>query len=382
MASNKKLIILGLVLVFVLITIFLVWKFDFIERLGSEIKLRQELRRFQQSLGLLNTLEKEKRPQAIPELEKIIKFPTSLDKEAYAKILLAGVFFDNNDTAFKAIGLLKEVAIEEKYPKRWRAIAINNIAQVANNYPKDFREKYIFSSQPFESFYKKEKNLSLVIRRLYEWSDQLHPLDIPNYQIAHWYADMLARDRIQPYLSLEKKEKYSLILNQRLKKADQLFAQTPLSKQDHDTLLLVYLLKARILGKLYLINPSNEAKTNTEIFFKKALKIDQEIFLPKKTGYATLFHYAAFLAEVYGNSKINEIKSLLTPLYDPSINRNQGFFSQFLTNEKTSFYIKHYHKREILLLVNLDERFKDLLKQLGWTDEQLNTKITPLGKQK
>lgn len=375
--KNKKLILflsLGVVLVGAL---FLLWKFDVIVKIVNKIKLQQlqqESQTFEKALSLLNTLEPAEEVKAIPGLESILKSPSSLDKEAHAKILLASAYFSSN-RPIDAIKLLKETATNGNYLRSWRAVAVLHLALAVNDYPKDFREAYIFSGQPFETFYK-EKDLSLAIRKLYGWSDELFPGVVPNYLIAHWYAERLIRDKISPYLVQNKKEAYRLILDYRLGKGDMLFAEVPMERWDQDMLLLSYLIKARILAKLYFINSSDEAKKiEAENYFKKALIVAQKTYLPKKMGYAAPFHYAAFLGEAYGTSKQAEIKSLLDPLYDSQ--RKPDFFN-FLRDAKSSDRDGYYYKREIILAAKFDSRFEDLLKQLGWTEEQLNVKIASL----
>jgi len=374
MRINRKNLAFVLSFAFLLLgTVFVVWKFDIVTQIDRKIRASQELRTATRaSRYVLNTLEPSEIKKAIPELEKILENPTSPEIEAASRVLLGLAYIYGSDRdAVTGIEILKDVAVRNNYPKVQRAIAVQYIAEVAGSYPEDFAKQHVFVGQPFESFYK-NGNFSVALRKLDEWADELFPIAVPNYRIAHWYAEQLMRNKINPYLSQPKEKQYFAILKQRLERADALFKKVPMNSWNQDRLLRSYLLRARTLGKLYLINGGDAVKSEAEKYFQLALEVNNKHFAPKGLGMAAPFHYAAFLAETASNNQVDikdKIKSLLEPIYGAPRDRNRAFFS-FLEREKEDAHAGHYHRREIILLANIDPRFKALLKNLGWTDSQ------------
>ncbi len=386
MFTQNKNKILVIILVFLLFIGggFVIWQSGIVNKIYNNIKLGQETKIFGKARNyVLNSTEPTSISQAIPDLEKLIDSSLPKEREAQAKTLLAlAYYYGAEPDAPKAISLLKETATNENYPKLERAIAVQYIAEIADDYGELFAQQHIFIGQPFENFYK-DKNLSLAIRKLNEWADSLWPIPIPNYRIADWYAERLVRDKFSPYLTEKKREEYQSILNQRLTKANTIFANVPMESWNQDRLMLSYLLRAKILGKLYVVQKDQTVKAEADKYFLLALEVYKKYFLPKGTGYAVPFHYAAFLTETNLEPNPEKINSLLTPIYEQPRGSNFSFsFFNFLEREKNSTHDKHYHKREILLLAKSNSRFGDLLKNLGWTEAQLNIKITPVAYEK
>ena len=319
----------------------------------------EENQRFEKALKHLNSLDKKEISKAIPKLEKIIQSPTSLEKEAYAKILLSLSHLLTRDS-IKAVELLKEVSINENYPKVWRAIAVQHLSELVDNYNENFIKTYIFIGQPFESFYK-EENPALAMRKLDEWSDKLFPTVVPNYRVAHWYAEQLTQNKLSPYLSDDERKIYLSELSQRLERADKIFADVPMESWDKDRLLLSYFLKARTLGKLYLLFPAETKKFgDAENFFKKAVEVHAATYLPQKLWFAPLFYYAAFLSEIAGDSRTEEIKSLLTPLYDETLSHKDPL-SNFFKREKILTMIRIITNEKLFLWRKLIQSLKTSL---------------------
>ncbi len=381
---NKKVGIYFISIVFLLGIVFIAWKFNVISQIGQKIRISQELRTVHKASNyVINTLEPTEISKGIPELEKILNNPTTIKIEAEARVLLGLAYVYGSDKDVVAgIKILKDVAVNNNYPKVQRAIAVQHITEIIDSYPESFAKQYVFVGQPFESFYKNE-NFGVALRNLDEWADELYPIAVPNYRIAHWYAERLIRNKINPYLSKSKEKQYFDILKQRLERADALFKTVPMDEWNQDRLLLCYLLKARILEKLYFVNGGDKMKNDARNYFQLALDVNNKYFSPKGIGLTTPFHYAAFLSETSSGNQadIDKIKSFLEPIYSASRDKNSGFFS-FLEREKMDTHNTHYHKREILLVTKFNSAFRDLLKQLGWTDEQLNIKIKSLAEQK
>ena len=279
--------------------------------------------------------------------------------------------------------MLKATAVNESYPKVRRAVDVQHIVDVIGFYDKNALKEYVFVGAPFDSFYKEEK-LGLAKRRLDEWADELWPIAVPNYRIALWYANQLLADKIKPRLSASKKTEYTNVLQQRLERADAIFATVPMEGRDSwdkDRLLLAYLTKAKILERLYIINGKADVadRNEADTYFNLALEVNDAVFVPKGYGVWPPFHYAAFLAETGAKNQVNvdKIKSLLAPLYAANRDKNERFFNR-LKNVSDDPSDEQYLKQQVLLLVQIDPQFRGLLKELGWTEAQLNVKVEPL----
>lgn len=345
---------------------------------------------FSKPLNYLNSLDPEKTSLAIPELEKIIKSPASRQNEAYAKILLALAYF-NIGKPVESAGLFKEVAKNDEYPNKQRALAVYHLIQIANNQGLDFFRQYILNDEPFKSFYTETNadpgdNASLAIRKMAEWEDSLSPSVMANYRIANWYAEKLFENELRPFLTDFEKDEYNKILIQKLQKADEFFAQWPLQimeSGDRGILSSIYLQKGVIYEKHYLVSGISSSKITAENSYKEAAKLHQSVFLPKKLKLEIPFYYAAFLAEIYGKSRLVEIRKLTEPIHDSAVSeiKKDEAFLAFLKNGKVLPEIR-FAKRALLMLAKVDPDFKNLLKNLGWSDENLEMKIIALPKKK
>lgn len=334
--------------------------------------------------------------QTADKIEKLLnkkKFE-NLDQEANFLILLAASYINNSDNSRikEGIDILKNIVTNSNYSNKWRAVALDRLAVYGNDIGLKLSKKYIFNEGLFKPLIK-EKKLGIAIRRLYEWSDNLFPMVNPNYQIAHWYAVQLIENKENKNLSQDEYREYLSLAKERSKKGEIIFRQTPLWLYDWERLVLIYQIHGKVAGKLYLLKGYNNKK-EVEESFKKAIEVYKDKFQITSSFISvakisspslrrilpsTVFYYAAFLAETDGESRKEDIKTILEPIYNSELIKLKPFnFYEFLQDEKNSNHNEHYHKREILLVAKIDSRFKDLLKQLGWTDEQLNVKIAPL----
>lgn len=384
--NKKSIFITAIILLFFVVAVgiyyFFFTKKTFEQNKAEIIKLMTEGDNYSQTANKIEKLLNEK------------EFENS-DQEAHFKILLAASYINNSDNPKirEGINILKNLAVDSNYSNGWRAVALDRLSVYGNDIGFKLSKKYIFNDGPFKPLIKENK-LGIAIRRLYEWSDDLFPMVNPNYQIAHWYLVQLVEDRENKNLSQDKYKEYLSLAKERIKKGETNFKRSPLWLYDWERLVLIYQLHGKVLGKLFLLKEYNNKK-EIEESFKKAIEVYKEKFniasLPipaskisapslKRLLPSTVFYYAAFLAETDGEFRKKDIKIILESIYDTELMKPKNFsFYGFLKNEKNSAHDKHYHKREILLLANLDERFKDLLKQLGWSDEQLNIKIISLG---
>ena len=369
-------------LVLIIAVPLIIWQLDTI---GQARKVDQQSQQYKSAADLVvNTLDPAEIKKGIPELEKILENPASIEIEANTRSILAlALIYGENPDLKRGMEMLKATAVNESYPKVRRAVDVQHIVDVIGFYDKNALKEYVFVGAPFDSFYKEEK-LGLAKRRLDEWADELWPIAVPNYRIALWYANQLLADKIKPRLSASKKTEYTNVLQQRLERADAIFATVPMEGRDSwdkDRLLLAYLTKAKILERLYIINGKADVadRNEADTYFNLALEVNDAVFVPKGYGVWPPFHYAAFLAETGAKNQVNvdKIKSLLAPLYAANRDKNERFFNR-LKNVSDDPSDEQYLKQQVLLLVQIDPQFRGLLKELGWTEAQLNVKVEPL----
>lgn len=335
------------------------------------------------AIAKLNTLDAPEVSKAIPDLETALKLARAPERKAQVKVLLARAYLEGEaPDRLKSVSLFKEVALDEGAPRVWRAIASQLLAEVADAYFRKVPLEDIYSGDPLSAFYQ-ERNPNLALRRLWEWSDQLFPTVVPNYQIAHWYATQLAKDHFFPHLSAGQRSEYAQLASQRLRRADAIFARVPPNAWDNDRLFLSYIVKARTLAKLSLVSGSADKqrlqKAANEAF-EKALDVAQRVYLPKGLRRAVPFRYAAFLAEAYGSARAAQIHALLqmAALFKAPAERDT-FLVNYLTAERGPQHNQHYHKREILLLAKADPQFANLLRELGWREDELGVPVSGSG---
>ena len=172
-----------------------------------------------------------------------------------------------------------------------------------------------------------------------------------------------------------------------LRQGDKLLASNIQNNVSKNILSQAYSLRARILAGLYTYN-AGPLKEEVEQNYQKALDLfkDSDNYISRKHSMLTTrFQYAAFIAEFEGKNGTSKIKSIIEPAisgFNDSEIKKADFYDNFLRNISKPEMNFHYRKRRALLIAKYIPEFKDLLKQLGWTDEQLNTKITPIGEQK
>lgn len=337
---------------------------------------QEEAAAFKKATGYFNTLEGSDVARVVPEMEKIIASPASIDDEAHAKILL-GVAYASTGKQVEAAKLYKEVALSGNYPDIWRGIAASDLLNVADTQGEDFSRQYVFDAEPFKA-YIAEGDFNLAERRLAEFSDALHSAVLPNYRIANWYAERLVEDKISPYLTKEEREGYLKTLTERLHKGDSItINEEGLESTDASNLLSIYVTRGLAAQKFYLVSSAAREKAMAEKSFTKAIALYNKIYLFHRLKLLVPFYYAGFLAEFYGAPRKSDIEKALDVVMDAATDRSGTFFT-FLKNERGDAHLQHYHRREILLVAKFDERFKALLKDLGWTDAQLNAPVKPL----
>ncbi len=309
-------------------------------------------------------------------LRALLKDPQAnnikLKELGYLKIYYADALSEIDEV--EAHSILKELAVDSQYPNDVRYMAINYIVndyELAPDY--EYAKKYIFTGEPYKSFLQ-EDDIELAIRRLNEWSDEILPNVIANYRIAKWYASQIYQN---PSLPSSQRAEILGAMNERLTKADELFAQYKSIMTDR-SIGLAYELKARTI---YMAGESGYKEKARDLFEEShnALKFvspSDSIFKGTYRARAELYR-AAFLAKEYSDSptEIARIKSTLWH-YNDFLESSQGKqerntrLVKFLTEARDSTDLKFpfpdFNQEDLKNLCKIDERFKKNIENLNY----------------
>jgi hypothetical protein len=245
------------------------------------------------------------------EFEQYLNKDISVPEEGRAKIHLSNAI--NEIDHERATLLLKEVALDTKYPDHIRSLAIN---WIVNDYELDsdraFFRKTVFTGEPFGGFLA-SGDIELAMRRLNEYSFELTPNAIAGYRVAKWYAAELYKN---PQLSAEDKQQLADKMSDWLEKADALLAAHQNAALPQ-RVGLAYELKARIR---HLSARTDEDLKMAEESFQKALEVlwrEPRTVFQVVYGARALLYYSSFLLRNEGGeNKIKNIQSKLDGLFN------------------------------------------------------------------
>ncbi len=343
----------------------------------------------QQVLDIGNKLYSDgKFNEFIVEIEKILNNNNGVidtQQQNKAKALLAWAYFNKNatiDDRIKAVQINKSIINNSSSSERDKANALIALGDYYHrNDDEDFARRYIFNDGEFAKILKEsDDNIELSIEKLYEWSNEFYPTAIAYYQIGNYYCylELLSIEGKNPRLITSIREQYIANVKEMLRQGDELFTQTNAS--------YAYNLRTRILACLYAYD-AGPTKEEIEDDYQKTISLYQSserLYTKTNLILTVYFQYASFIAEFEGEKGTSKIKSIIKPAISGFNNpetRKADFYNNFLRNISKPEMNFHYRRRRALLIAKYVPEFKYLLKQLGWTNEQLNIKITPLGEQ-
>jgi len=261
--------------------------------------------------------------------------------------------FDNQPLV--AIPLFKEIVANPEYPLTTRAYSVQAMGQAYYSFNDQAITEEIFKDSPYKEMYSKD-DTALSYRKLFEYASSFYPLGIPETRIAQWYAQEIVNSSKSGNTS--NNESYKNIIRTKLANATTDIARTQ-TNPDRGSLYIPEILtrKASILGMLSL--SGDESLGNPEEAFKKSMDT--------ATGSAVYeaqarYFYALFLAKKYGAERSTEIWDILSNFYATTRYDNTGIV-RFIKNEKNN---QTGSKENIVMLANLDMKFKNYLIKLGW----------------
>jgi len=391
--KNKKIIIsvflgLSLISAAILSGYFLVGK-------GNQIAREKEISRLNENFNLgkssiVQSINEGNSYQGAIEKANLLlenKEFADLGQEANLKILLAESYVNDlrEDDFKKGLNILKESAANDAYPAKWRAIAFDRLVSFVSSKGASFAKENVFNDAYFSPMME-EGDLGIALRKLDERSLALYNTVVPNYRIANWYALQLIENG---KLSEEEKKKYLQITKAMLENGEALFnKEDPHANWDDVRLILVYQYYGEVATKLYLLKEFDDSQKIIDSF-NNAVKIyekrynfkdwpvakDKIIALPLKAQLPSLiFSYATSSAVIQNQENQEKIGAILGVLYDKEWNEKNIFnIFDFLSSEKNISHANQYHRLKIVSLAKADNRFANLLKELGWTENDLNS---------
>jgi hypothetical protein len=386
MERNNKIIVL-LVLVLIIVIIFLGW-------LVSRNKFRSNIRSGEFVSGDLKPysdrlfdLEKKMDEEANTrvkvlgiesEIRKIMQSSPSADDEAHAKLLLARIFiyrFGDNGSVVEGINLAKEIPKYEKYSKIWRAKALEFISNLIRDVPDQDYVDMIWNDTYYKPFQDKDYPDSGGVRNICKASLEIYPLPLCSYRLAGFDLNRLIEDRVFHTLSDEERSDYSNDAKNKIAQAEALLSIYPFPYKNLFDQARISLRRAKRQKEMFLLGWGNsDSLGESEKNFKACMDAYSKgtISMYHSSVYV-IYNYVSFLAEVYGEDRISEIKELtnnIAELYQQ--NPNSAFFVYMRKLKDPSFDNK-YISMQVSLLGKMNPEFKKIFLDMGWPEERLNT---------
>jgi hypothetical protein len=292
-----------------------------------------------------------------------------------------GQLYNRNGEYATGIPILKEIVANESLSSKLRVEAL--ITMVGPYYNGRLQEPLELIFADDASLYKEAlgtgnandpDDLQIALRRLLERGDSLYPMSYIKYSIALWYSGQLIDNNA---LTKEERDSYQLALLELLAEGNGL-RDIEIRSNDFRSPNLIYDLyfvaqnfkfyNLTILARLdksYV--GSVESAWNT--LMSEYDRIQDLSTAQKLVQSYTRFYYAAFLADIYGSAKQEEIISVMSPIalgIGDFANSNQ-FLLPFFEKELTRPQVERGHNEKFILAVaSLDVDFKNLLESKGW----------------
>lgn len=262
----------------------------------------------------------------------------------------------------EGIKILKEVSLDESYPKFERSSAISYAASVALASDLDFAKNYVFTGDIWSGFLPignfDREALELAVRRAFEWSADLYSVFPSEYRIAWWYSKQIIEGKTK---SDEEIKQFVAIIKDRMIKGNVSLGIAQAAGTFPSRVVAGYILRGIALEGLYVAGESSieEVKNtyNQALAIAEANKDDVEAYA--RIPYAR-YNLANFLVNRVKTYDTKEIRDILSPLYDYNIN-SSAFFGFLRSDAERS-------NKGIIALSKVDPRFKELLLSLGWKE--------------
>ncbi len=364
--SNKKKLLIIIVIIFFTVGAFSYLAFNFFSKYHQD-KNQKTSELYEAKIesiiqNHLKNYDRSNSEKTVEELNQLLEKNKNMnpENEAFAKIILGDNYSPKDPV--KGLGILKEVALNEKYPSKYRSLAINTIIDYYDYLPSNqLFTGYIFKGEPFEGFIQ-EGDINLAIARLADYSNELTPNAVAVYRAGQFYSIVLNNKNI----SEERKKELLSLVGDRLAKGGQLINSSEENAKWFLTASqrgLALRLQAKTLENLKFFGGQDISDDIIRNIYKNSIlllekePVDRHM---KFFSYYSRFYYASFLSKIDSEKNKDEIKNVLSPLQDPSVRNYQIFgFLRKLKNETDPII-----RKPIDTLSAVDPDFKKLIEEL------------------
>lgn len=310
--------------------------------------------------------------EAIEAFTKLSEEAPTIGGEIKAKLKLAFDLFQRNqgDDRVRSAGIYKELALDNSINGYIRARTISDFMDLYNgSHDNVFARDVIFKGEPFEQYLEEAKALNYrndvdyAMRRAYEFAESLYPLSLAEFRIAAWYFGALDSGRATE----EQKPELIAKLEEWTVRGEKNLSST--LKLNYEPSKVAFMHMSNALNRRALARNGIGNYLPAEQAFERALAVvskenDVHSYI---LGNFIRYHYAAYLADRYGEARTGEIAAMLGPVYatPPQWEDFPSIFDEFLRNEVGSEHDTHGHKKDLVVLSKLVPEFKSYLDSRG-----------------
>ncbi|GEM_PF-3765448 len=290
--------------------------------------------------------------------------------QAQLKVAYDLFFRNQGDDRSRSAQLYKQIITDQSAYSLQRVLAISDLMD-NSILDKKFARTVAFKGEPFEKFLieaislgydKNDSDIAYATRRAYETAEEIYPLSLVEFRIATWYLTELnnntAKNDTARRTELVSELKWWTIMGE-----SNLEASLQL---DYEKSKLGYIYEMNGISRWGLAKHSGDLNSYelAESSFKEGLRVltpEGSMVHTFDLGMNLRFYYAAMLAEVYGENRVSDIKSLLQPIISgpPPDFKNYPFgFFNFLKNNQSS-------QVHIARLIKFVPEFKQFLEMRG-----------------
>lgn len=313
--------------------------------------------------------------ESIPAFEEALKIAPMKNEAIQTKLKIANDIFSRNqgDDRINAVAMYKEIINDSLVSPFQRMITISDLMDLYNGTQDDnFAQTVIFNGEPFGKFlneaaalgYGGEPAVLYAERRAYETADQLYPLALAEFRIANWYTVALLGGEMK---GKKPQADWITALTKWTEKGEANIPATLRAGYEKSKIVVMYQLDG--MARRSMARYGDKHYDLAEAAFKRALQVatEEKSFGTFSLSMFARFHYAAMLAEVYGESRRADIERLLDGIINvPAEFKNSYFvFYDFLKNEAGSEHDSHFHKQDLVRLSKIVPQFRAFLAARG-----------------
>lgn len=305
---------------------------------------------------------------SIPLARQLLNDAPTLAWEAQTKLLLAYDLFvrNNGEDRKEAYVVYKSVVADEDVPPRLRALALADMTyNIQMSSDKTLATALLFNDPPYsEVLAQANGDVSVALRRMYEWSDSVYPNAFAKIQVALIDGQQLVNNKAVPGLM---REETAELIQRNIQDADPLLNAV---RYEKGRLAQLYLSRAVALWMSSRVL-QNVSEGDLKIAFDTAFRVANEgggVHGKLTANTARLFSIITVYAGA-GQDKEYELReSLKAWAADISSDASPA---QGLTLAHLGSVAKRppddFIRKQIVGLAGFSSEFKALLQKSGWT---------------